>query len=398
MSGALPDEDAITHPSDWPSEWPAFRGLDESVRCIICKDYYRAAMILPCFHTFCSLCVRNHLGEKMECPTCRSPMQGISDLRPNRAIDEVVRHFKEIRSFNYLQILSSAKATSRPSSTETFTLCGSPIQIGGPGCDQSGVDEPQPEQSSRYNTRGRKGKELDAARQQRERTPVLSTSEYGERMRELQPGGNDMVQCPICQKHVKAKDLNRHLDSNCLTMSSTTDVRPRPFSMNHGRDIAQHATSRRPKTSAIYSLLSEQKIRKLLKVKLKGRNPSVVHTPNPRNSQDDGLPTHGDKNLLSKRHAEWVKRFNANLDDIKPKSDAKLIRELAEWERAITTITPTPFSTTNQHENTPQTEEEIRRHKEKYDSEYQQMIAILKKRKREKDPAEPIDVDDGTML
>ncbi|KAF9159524.1 E3 ubiquitin-protein ligase rad18, partial [Actinomortierella ambigua] len=50
--------------------------------------------------------------------------------------------------------------------------------------------------------------------------------------------------------------------------------------------------------------------------------------------QELGLPSHGDKALMQKRHAEYLTRYNANCDALRPFSDAELKRQMVDWERA----------------------------------------------------------------
>ena len=45
------------------------------------------------------------------------------------------------------------------------------------------------------------------------------------------------------------------------------------------------------------------------------------------------IPTHGDKALMSKRHAEYINLFNANCDLPHPKPHHVLVEELKRWEK-----------------------------------------------------------------
>jgi len=45
-----------------------------------------------------------------------------------------------------------------------------------------------------------------------------------------------------------------------------------------------------------------------------------------------GLPTHGNKALLSARHKEWVNLHNANIDSKYPRSRQELLIELQRWD------------------------------------------------------------------
>lgn len=45
-----------------------------------------------------------------------------------------------------------------------------------------------------------------------------------------------------------------------------------------------------------------------------------------------GIPTEGSKDLMKRRHTEWVNLWNANCDSQNPKSRMQLLRELRIWE------------------------------------------------------------------
>ena len=62
-----------------------------------------------------------------------------------------------------------------------------------------------------------------------------------------------------------------------------------------------------------YSLLKEQALRKKM--------------------WDMGLPNHGPRNLLERRHREWITLWNANCDSLRPKKRSELLHDLDAWER-----------------------------------------------------------------
>ena len=49
---------------------------------------------------------------------------------------------------------------------------------------------------------------------------------------------------------------------------------------------------------------------------------------------DLGIPSHGPKLLLIKRHTEWVNLVNANCDSSRPRTKRELLNELDVWERS----------------------------------------------------------------
>jgi E3 ubiquitin-protein ligase RAD18 len=75
----------------------AFQGLDEHLRCPICKEFFETAMILAtCSHTFCSLCIRRSLSAEEFCPSCRNPAIE-SKLHNNYVVDYLVGIWKNNR-------------------------------------------------------------------------------------------------------------------------------------------------------------------------------------------------------------------------------------------------------------------------------------------------------------
>ncbi|KAF9195891.1 E3 ubiquitin-protein ligase rad18 [Haplosporangium sp. Z 11] len=63
-----------------------------------------------------------------------------------------------------------------------------------------------------------------------------------------------------------------------------------------------------------YSVLNDKQLRKKL--------------------QELGLPSHGDKQLMQKRHAEYVTIYNANCDSTRPQTTAQLMKAMDAWERS----------------------------------------------------------------
>ncbi|KAJ3162114.1 hypothetical protein HDU86_005812 [Geranomyces michiganensis] len=100
--------------------------------------------------------------------------------------------------------------------------------------------------------------------------------------------------------------------------------------------------------------------------------------------QVDMLSSTGDRNTLIRRHTEWTKRYNANIDEGGAKSHGQLVKELGEWERALAGPKVTAFTPTPRHEETQQTVLEREEHSRKYADEFEKMVLGLKKRKRAK--------------
>lgn len=49
---------------------------------------------------------------------------------------------------------------------------------------------------------------------------------------------------------------------------------------------------------------------------------------------DLGIPAWGARELLIRRHTEWVNLYNSNADSSRPRSNRELLRELDTWERS----------------------------------------------------------------
>lgn len=88
-------DSGIDDPTDFNNL--AFQGLDDHLRCPICKEFFNTAVILAtCSHTFCSLCIRRSLSAEEVCPSCRHPAIE-SKLHNNLVVDYLVGIWKANR-------------------------------------------------------------------------------------------------------------------------------------------------------------------------------------------------------------------------------------------------------------------------------------------------------------
>jgi E3 ubiquitin-protein ligase RAD18 len=83
----------ISDSTDWlDTPLASLAPIDASLRCQVCKDFYKTPMITSCSHTFCSLCIRRCLANDGKCPACRATEQE-NKLRSNWAIEGLVDEF-----------------------------------------------------------------------------------------------------------------------------------------------------------------------------------------------------------------------------------------------------------------------------------------------------------------
>lgn len=87
----------VSDPSDWlNTPLASLAPIETSLRCQVCKDFYKTPMITSCSHTFCSLCIRRCLANDGKCPACRTTEQE-NKLRSNWAIEGLVDDFIRAR-------------------------------------------------------------------------------------------------------------------------------------------------------------------------------------------------------------------------------------------------------------------------------------------------------------
>lgn len=90
-----------------------------------------------------------------------------------------------------------------------------------------------------------------------------------------------------------------------------------PLQFTQSQRVQNKSLERLPALS--YSLLKDHTLRKKL-VEL-------------------GISGSGSRQMLEKRHKEWITLWNANCDSIRPKKRSELIQDLEKWEKAHATST-----------------------------------------------------------
>ncbi|XP_071525578.1 uncharacterized protein [Panulirus ornatus] len=80
----------------WPSGIPQLKRLDELLRCGICYEFLSTSMITACSHNYCSICIRQYLTFKTQCPACFQETTS-QHLRNNRLLDEIIGLFPALR-------------------------------------------------------------------------------------------------------------------------------------------------------------------------------------------------------------------------------------------------------------------------------------------------------------
>jgi E3 ubiquitin-protein ligase RAD18 len=122
-----------------------------------------------------------------------------------------------------------------------------------------------------------------------------------------------LVACPMCNKRMKEEAVYTHLDR--CDGQKVKDTPPpmvhQPRPPNPPQQRISSPAKHLPHLN--YSLLKDTALKKKL--------------------QELGIPTWGNRQLLVRRHTQWVDIFNANSDSPRSKNNRELLKELDVWER-----------------------------------------------------------------
>uniref|UniRef100_A0A669PJL5 RING-type E3 ubiquitin transferase n=1 Tax=Phasianus colchicus TaxID=9054 RepID=A0A669PJL5_PHACC len=291
----------------------SLQAVDDLLRCGICFDYFSIAVIIPqCSHNYCSLCIRKFLSYKTQCPTCCVAVSE-SDLKNNRALDELVKSFSSARQQLVQLVLdtpliSSPLACSRRSigKSHAKTSASSPVvkeevpvidsflkkenvctltkTDGLAGTDwkvckteeHHNISSSSPEAGSKDNKAGSRESPEGTSSGEKPSTSVVKVV--------------NKVDCPVCGVAIPEEYINKHLDS-CLSREEKKDR------------LRSSAHKRKPMPKVVYNLLSDRDLKKKLK--------------------EHGLSSRGSRQQLIKRHQEFVHMYNAQCDSLNPKSGNK---------------------------------------------------------------------------
>jgi E3 ubiquitin-protein ligase RAD18 len=153
----------ISDSTDWLDTLLAsLAPIDASLRCQVCKDFYKTPMITSCSHTFCSLCIRRCLANDGKCPACRTTEQE-NKLRSNWAIEGLVDEFIKARP-SLLDLSRKQSSISGPHSPKRKV----------DEADLDGQWSDQPRKKTRASTR------VSARSQERNDVVILDAEDDGD--------------------------------------------------------------------------------------------------------------------------------------------------------------------------------------------------------------------------
>ncbi|KAI1443707.1 DNA repair protein rad18 [Annulohypoxylon stygium] len=302
--------DDVSDSTDWLSTpISGLSAVEAALRCQVCKDFYKTPMLTSCNHTFCSICIRRALSNDGKCPLCRTTEQEMK-LRSNWSMEEVVTTFTKARPDVLLFARQSQEAAAEPikrklEETEDFESSSQP----------SG-------KRLRSSARLSKSRSMEATSEMARLEADIPDQDQSN----FEPD-DGLVACPICWQRMKEAQVNRHLDTSCP-----------------GEPQPQKTPSRQPSRSnsipAVFNSSPKKLQRKNLE-RLPAVNYSILKEPQLRKKLSDlGISTTGNRQMLEKRHKEWMTIWNANCDSQYPRQKRELLHDLDTWERTVGSRAP----------------------------------------------------------
>lgn len=279
-----------------------FAQLENALHCQICKEFYDTPMITSCAHTFCSKCIRTSLSADGKCPACRTADQA-SKLRNNWALQEVVATFQTARP--------AAITVARREQEQA-------VQARRPGKRKRAImDSDDVEEVTNEGRTTRSKSRRVAASQSSQTDPIEIADTDGDDDFEPDQPDDGLIECPLgCGKRMKIEQVEPHLDRCEDEKKQERRAKSRTPINGLGSSRPGSTQPTRPQDRIAelnYSLLKDNAMRKKL--------------------EEISIPSWGSKQLMVKRHTEWVNLWNANCDSNRPRTKRELLHDLDTWER-----------------------------------------------------------------
>ncbi|EIM90270.1 uncharacterized protein STEHIDRAFT_74932 [Stereum hirsutum FP-91666 SS1] len=319
-------EDILKLDIDDPTDFShsSLQSLDSSLRCLICSNLFEGPVVLPCGHSFCSLCIRGAMADKAQCPTCRKEATEFH-IKVNTSLEDAVVAWSNARPLvlELCQEQEEAREAAKRTNDHPTNTRPSKKRRVNPENDSIPGPSALTKRSQAPSTSKSKNDTKEVSDPERSSTP-------------------ECVDCPMCQKSVLHSKINVHIDSGCKTGASLSrtssgsgatlaapravkresaqkmewakllDGRAKMKGKDKAKDVVDSNTVPLPKVS--YSMLKDKRIRDYL--------------------AEWDLSTTGDKSALTARHQRWVMIYNANLDrgPTQRKQVPELRAEMKRWE------------------------------------------------------------------
>ncbi|KAG9194644.1 E3 ubiquitin-protein ligase RAD18 [Alternaria panax] len=300
---------------------PAFEPLEAALRCEVCKEFYNNPVITSCSHTFCSICIRRCIAVDGKCPSCKTGCSS-DKLAPNIAVREVVMRFQEARP----KAMELARADKEE---KTSAVSKKKRKL-----DDTDMEDGD----SVRHTRSRQTRTRSQRNGDRSRSPVVVADSEDDGDDDFMPDG--MAKCPMCNKAMKAELVYNHLD----VCTGPEDAQGR------GTRSRRVMNSHRYQSTRLTMICFRTKSAFPPAFQLRKKDPSppptrlsqlnyamLKETALRKKLQEIGIPTWGTKDLMKRRHIEWLNIYNSNCDadESVRKSKRQLLRELDEWEQTL---------------------------------------------------------------
>jgi len=290
--------------TDWlNTPLAAVAELESALHCQICKEFYDTPMITSCSHTFCSRCIRTSLSADGRCPACRASDQA-SKLRNNWQLQEVVSTFLVARP---QAIKIAREEQDKADDTKKSTKRKRAVLESD---EAAAVErEGRTTRSKSRRTFASHGPQADAIE--------VDDSDEDASFEPEKPQDDGLVECPLgCGKRMKIESVEPHLDrcEDEKAAEKRAKSRTPVGGLSSSRNSARNTPRPQDRISELnYSLLKEGAMRKKM--------------------DELGLPGFGSKQLMVRRHTEWVNLWNANCDSSSPRTKRELLQDLDTWER-----------------------------------------------------------------
>jgi E3 ubiquitin-protein ligase RAD18 len=279
------------------------------------------------------------LSNDGRCPACRATDQELK-LRSNSAIEELVEAFKKARPGVLYHARNSAASAGGTSPKRKLD-----------GVDVDGEDGEQPRKRTRSSGR--------IANISAEQIMVLNVEEDDA---DYKPE-DGLVTGPICKARVKYETINPHLDKcNGEPPETKHSLNKTSGGRLQSPSTATSEPAKRPDRlpHLSYSIFKDNALRKKL--------------------GELGISSIGSRQLLERRHTEWITLWNANCDSSKPRKKVELLHELDIWERTQGGRAPSSNSALNAGSQLMNKDFDSAAWSSKHDDSFQQLIARARRK------------------